>query len=144
VPSHDIDLPRGPVGGVVLHYDLLRPYRRSIRTFARDPRCDLIKCADRVTFITLMPPIATLMKRLETNELSGRTSRGAKRQRHLAERYEDPRFLEAWYQAWMDYTAAYKAKTARHLLYHADGGRETIDDARNWKKAYAKAAARTP
>ncbi len=141
VHGHDIELPRGKVGGVIVHYDLLRPYRRSIRTFARDPRCDLIKVADEVTFITLMPPAGVLQARLAKNELSGFAGRSRKRQAHLAERYKDPSFLESWYEAWMEYTAGYKGKTKSHVVYFAEGDKETVSPASQWRKRYRQIAA---
>jgi SAM-dependent methyltransferase len=138
VHGHDIDLPRGQVEGAVVHYDLLRPYRRSIRTFARDPRCDLMAVADKVTVITLMPKASALKKRIQDNELSGFTLKSRKRQKHLLERYEDAGFLRSWYQQWFDFVDSFGDKVAGNHIYVSDGESEAVEPAEGWQEVYQR------
>ena len=136
IHGHAIDLPRGRVDGVIVHYDLLRPYRRSIRTFERDPRCDLMSVADKVTVITLMPKPSVLKERIKKNELSGFTLKSRKRQKHLLGRYDDPSFLKSWYGQWFEFVAKIGKRLAGNFVYVSDGSGEDIRLAKSWKSIY--------
>ncbi len=136
IHGHDIDLPGGRVDGAIVHYDLLRPYRRSIRTFDRDPRNDLMAVADKVTVITLMPPLKVLKERLIKNELSGFNLKSRKRQKHILKRYEDPGFLKSWYGQWFEFTDGFGDRIVGNHVYVSHGDTETIVPAADWQALF--------
>ena len=51
---------------LILHYDILRPHRRSAKTHARDEVMDVLRCARRVTFVTLWRPPELLRRSYES------------------------------------------------------------------------------
>lgn len=137
VHTHDIDLPAGRSDRALVHYDVLRPFHRSIRAFNRDPRCDLLDVAEKTSVITLMSDPATLRRQLLS--AAGAASPGAlsKRHREIHERYGDPRFLRTWYESWFSYLQRYagKMQVNRVLVRGADGS-ERLIDAAEWRGAY--------
>ena len=69
-------LPDHYIEGLVLHYDLLRPYTTGTHSYERDQALDLLHCAEKVTVVTLKPPREQLIRQLQESELAG--SRPAK------------------------------------------------------------------
>lgn len=53
------------VDRLIFHYDILRPRRGGARTYARDEALDVLRCAERVSVLTLTAPLATLVGRVE-------------------------------------------------------------------------------
>jgi SAM-dependent methyltransferase len=101
VSADKIDaLPSGSLDTVVLHYDLLRPFDRSMQSHWRDPVFDVLGCANEVTVINLFNNRADLQERITNAELS--KSSPQRRHFHILKQYENPDFLPAWYEAWLD------------------------------------------
>jgi 2-polyprenyl-3-methyl-5-hydroxy-6-metoxy-1,4-benzoquinol methylase len=57
------------IEGLVLHYDILRPYARGTQDFNRDQTLDLIQCAKKVTVIVLETELSILEKQLFEGEI---------------------------------------------------------------------------
>lgn len=57
------------IDGLVLHYDILRPYARGTQEFNRDQTLDLIQCAAKVTVIVLKTDISVLQRQLFEGEI---------------------------------------------------------------------------
>jgi SAM-dependent methyltransferase len=133
-------LPTGPLDEVVLHYDVLRPYRRSIKTYARDPRCDFLEAADRITFITLMSPAHVLRRRLGANGAGSlwRGKRMSRRHRDLYDRYDEPAFLEGWYAQWFEFCGRFADRTGNNLLLIGDDSNARTAPAEAWREEYAR------
>ena len=132
-------LPTGPIDGLVHHYDFLRPYRRSIKTYSRDPRCDFFEVADRITLVTLMSPSEVLRRRLLSSrkKAAWRSSRLSARHRDLYERYGEPEFLRGWYEQWFAFCDRYADRISDNLLLIGDEEGSRIAPAKQWREEYA-------
>jgi 2-polyprenyl-3-methyl-5-hydroxy-6-metoxy-1,4-benzoquinol methylase len=127
--ASDVDsLPAGPLDTVVYHYDLLRPFRRSVRTHARDPAFHLLSSADRVTLITLANRPEVLGQRIVDTELSRSWFREKARHRDLQRRYQSPGFLLEWYDAWLTATAPYLEDQGSSYLVVTDDDYPVLAD----------------
>ncbi len=71
-------LPDYYLEGLVLHYDLLRPYSTGTHSYERDQALDLLHCADQVTVVTIKPPREQLIRQLQESELSVSSSARAR------------------------------------------------------------------
>ncbi|MGQ0486446.1 MAG: methyltransferase domain-containing protein [Hyphomicrobiales bacterium] len=137
VHGHEIDLPRGRTERVLVHYDLLRPYRRSIRAFNRDPRCDLLSVAEKTSVITAMVAPGLLTQQLLEASGAAAPSGLGKRHKDIYERYADREFLAAWYESWFAYLGRHQDKMAVNKVLVRDGsGSERIIPASDWRAAY--------
>lgn len=133
-------LPPGHHDDVVLHYDLLRPYRRSIKTYARDPRCDFFEAARRITVVTLMSPRDVLRRRLGTGGAGSLWRKGRMSQRHgeLYERYDEVGFLQEWYGRWFEFCDRFADRTSDNLLLISDEEGSRIAPAKTWQEEHAR------
>jgi hypothetical protein len=133
------DLPRGCLKGVVLHYDLLRPHLRSIRTFDRNPWCDFLRTAEQITIITLMSPGDVLRARLVKGELDHGRYKKSRKKRHteLFDRYATPDFLRQQYGLWFEYCKRY-LNIRRNLRLISDDRNRRIASADNWEAEFEK------
>lgn len=82
--SHLDDVSVDGAQGVILHYDLLRPYGRSTVTFRRDEALDLLGSARKVTVVTLLVSPSRLQQQLWNSELAPGTTRRWTARRILA------------------------------------------------------------
>ena len=133
-------LPKGPIDGLVLHYDLLRPHRRSMKTYSRDPRCDFLEVADNITVVTQMSPPEVLRRRLVASRKKApwRSTRLSARHRELHERYGEPEFLQGWYERWFDFCDRFADRISDNLLLISDEDRSRIAPAKEWREEYAR------
>ena len=110
------------VDRLILHYDILRPHRRSAKTHARDEVMDALCCARRVTFVTLWRPPDLLRRSFESQPVSFATRAGwffeGRRRRKLLQEFADPRELTGHYRRWFEFT---RATQARHFVVSPDG-----------------------
>ena len=109
------------VDRLILHYDILRPHRRSAKTHARDEVMDVLRCAQRVTFVSLWRPPELLRRGFESEPVSFATRAGwlfeGRRRRKLLQEFADPRELMGHYQRWFAFTSATQA---RHFVVSPD------------------------
>ncbi len=125
--ANHLDEPSEPVRShAILHYDIMRPFFRSTRVYARDEAMDLLSCADKVTFVTVLTPSSVLSKQIEVAELSRKKD---SRKLRIREMYKDPKAVRGVYDAWIDFT---RPHADEHLLARAlpEGGYELIDAAK--------------
>ena len=61
-----------PLEGLLLHYDLLRPYTAKTHDYNRDQILDLIDCSEQLTVFTIIPEKNQLINQLVNNELGGK------------------------------------------------------------------------
>ncbi|MBN2406647.1 MAG: methyltransferase domain-containing protein [Elusimicrobia bacterium] len=55
--------------GIILHYDFLRPYGRSAKTHDRDEALDILKNAEKISFLTIYSDPSKLRKQLMNGEI---------------------------------------------------------------------------
>jgi 2-polyprenyl-3-methyl-5-hydroxy-6-metoxy-1,4-benzoquinol methylase len=108
------DMPKGPLGHVIFHYVTLRPFDRSLRTYARDPAMSMVAASSNVTVLTLDPPREKLLEQIVTANPGA-----SKRHMRLAQLYREPGFIERWHDLWLAHVAGIVG--ARHLLVDPSG-----------------------
>jgi hypothetical protein len=106
-------LPRGHHSHVVLHYDMLRPFETSLHDYERDLAVDLIRVAQRITFLTIYADPERLQQQITASEIDSR-SPGKQSHRHLRIRefYRDPGFIASWYSRWLEFCETFREKTS--------------------------------
>ena len=124
-------LPGGEQEHVILHYDMLRPFDRSLRTYERDPACDLLQIADKISFLTIVTDSARLRDQLANHKVSRRKGLWAviakpnvklnKRHHKLLALYEEPSFLQDRYREWFEFCAKVAEKTDSHTFVENQG-----------------------
>lgn len=87
-----------PLGHIVMHYDILRPFGRAIRTHERDPVLSILKSAKKVRVLTLKATSERLVDQITTGELED-----SPRHQKIKELYSDLDFLNRWYKYWNDF-----------------------------------------
>ncbi len=112
------------VDRLILHYDILRPHRRSAKTHARDEVMDVLRCAQRVTFVTLWRPPELLRRSYESHPVSfsmrsGWFFEGRRRQKLLKE-FADPQELVGHHRRWFAFASG---AGSRHFVVSPDGER---------------------
>jgi len=129
---------------LILHYDILRPHRRSAKTHARDEVMDVLGCARRVTFVTLWRPPEPLRRRFKAHPVSLSTRAGwffeGRRRRKLLREFKDPEELAGHYRRWFEFTAATRA---RHFLVSPDA-EPRLASLEEWRRSPQGAAAAGP
>lgn len=108
---------------LIYHYDLLRPFDRPLHSHGRDPAFHLLSSTNRITLITLTNSGAILRERLQAPDARPSGTKARKRHDIVLGQYENPNFLAAWYDAWLDAAARYMGREAdsSHLVV-TDGG----------------------
>jgi len=106
---------------MLLHYDILRPHRRSAKTHARDEVMDVLRCAQRVSFVTLWRSPELLRRSYESEPVSLLTRAGwrfeGRRRRKVLQELEDPKEMVGHYRRWFDFTGGVNA---RHFVVLPD------------------------
>jgi len=107
---------------LILHYDILRPHRRSAKTHARDEVMDVLGCARRVTFVTLWRPPESLRRHFKAQPVSLPTRAGwfleGRRRQKLLREFADPQALTGHYRRWFEFAAA---TGSSHFVVSPDG-----------------------
>jgi 2-polyprenyl-3-methyl-5-hydroxy-6-metoxy-1,4-benzoquinol methylase len=122
--ANHLDEPSEPLRThAILHYDIMRPYFRSTRVHARDEAMDILSCADKVSFVTVLTPASRLRQQIEAAELSRKKD---SRKLRIHEMYANPAAVRGVYDAWIAYT---KPRAHEHILARAlpGGGYELMD-----------------
>jgi predicted kinase len=136
VSAGEIDsLCEGPISTLVYHYDLMRPFNRSIESHDRDPAFHLLSCAKRITRITLAADHNVLR-----NRVLGRKGRRKPRDRKslLVQQYENPTFLADWYEAWLEATDRHMVQIGdRSIFLLSDGGYAHLPDRASLLRLFA-------
>jgi hypothetical protein len=112
-------LPCGPIGTVVYHYDLLRPFYHTFVSHSRDPAFQLLSCSARTTVITLAVPAPILRQRTQERRTRGK-ARGLDplgRWKLFGMHYNDPMFLADWYALWFSSVERY-ARRPQDRTFH--------------------------
>ncbi len=123
---HADELPTGPIDTLLYHYDILRPFKRSIQSHRRDPALSLLDCARKVTIIDLLCEPGELRKRLEASKLGRFLVK--KRNRALYDRYQQPEFLKSWYRSWIDATSAQHRTPPGRFIVRTDRDYSELPD----------------
>ncbi|MFO0687856.1 MAG: class I SAM-dependent methyltransferase [Myxococcota bacterium] len=129
--AFDLIEPRSPyVDTVLFHYDILRPFRRSAHVHARDEALDVLRTADEVTVLTILPEADELVRRFDRAIIDPKRRfgmiRGGRRKLEVREILSDPARLSQWYETWFEYCRS-RGIDSRVLL--ADEGKriENVD-----------------
>ena len=89
---------------MIVRYDLLRPRFTFLHGIERDPVLDVLKTAQRATFVTIFAPPDKLREQL----LSADRGKLSKRHKRMYEHYKRAVGLEEDYQRWFDYTERFE------------------------------------
>jgi hypothetical protein len=87
--------PTEPLGHVLFHYDILRPFGRALRTHERDPVLSLLTSARQVNVLTIKTSSERLIEQITTGE-----PEASPRHQKIKKLYGDPEFLKRWYGSW--------------------------------------------
>ncbi len=133
--ANHIDDPDIPYRSHLLfHYDILRPFLRSTRTYERDEALEIIDCAKRVTFLTVLTPPARLREQITVGEIEKRSTFFRKpSQRHLRIRdlYADPVKVQRAYETWRTFVGK---RNFEHWMIEAQpDGSHRLFPAADWK-----------
>ncbi len=141
IPANkSMPLPVGRIDGLVHHYDLLRPHGRSIKTYARDPRCDFFEVAASITVVTMMSPSDVLRRRLVASRKKAlwRGTRLSERHRELYERYGEAGFLQDWYEQWFHFCDGFADRMKENVLLINDDSNSRFASAKDWRVEFAR------
>jgi SAM-dependent methyltransferase len=131
------DLPPGAHDHVLLHYDVLRPYKRSLRTHDRDPATSILECAEKVSIFTIMATPDRMRQQLRSGEIVTKAFwRRPRRHLDLLEQYAQPNFLHEWYAAWFKFCDRHKARVVKNVVVENDGDYR-FHPAESWRAIYA-------
>jgi SAM-dependent methyltransferase len=139
-------LPLGELDHVVLHYDLLHPFMRSLRSYDRDPVLSIFDVAERITFLTVMAPQQRLRNQIHQRELAAPSIARKfipmlrKRTESIHERYADQSFLEDWYRAWFEFCTKRTHDRIAGNIVVLNKGDYSYHPADNWKRLLAEQA----
>jgi hypothetical protein len=100
----------GPIGRLVLHYDILRPYHKRFASYDVDPGASVLGCAEEITFLTLRTTPERLLAQLD-RRIASRERPREERFRKLRRFYADDRFLAAWYDHWLSFVEGFNSVT---------------------------------
>lgn len=104
---------------ILFHYDLMRPWGTSMRSYNRDPSLDLFEVAEKISVVTLVCPQNALLDRHDAVVEKG--SGANKRHNKLQKNYRRQDFVDRWYRAWFDRLDRYKGKIVNsHVLVSDD------------------------
>jgi len=99
---------------LILHYDILRPHRRSAKTHARDEVMDVLRCAQQISFVTLWRPPELLRRAYESEPVPFWVRAGyrfeGRRRRKLLQEFTDPQELIGHYRRWFEFTQGTRAR----------------------------------
>lgn len=93
---------------ILFHYDLMRPWGTSMRSYNRDPSLDLLKVAEKISVVTLVCPQNALLERHGAVVDKGKGAN--KRHNKLLKNYQRRDFVDRWYRAWFDRLDDYREK----------------------------------
>jgi 2-polyprenyl-3-methyl-5-hydroxy-6-metoxy-1,4-benzoquinol methylase len=134
--AHVKNLPGGRVDRALMHYDLLRPWGRSIKAYGRDPGADVFAEAERLDVLTLMVEPNRLRDQLARAELSGAKGRKRRRQAEAHARYADPAFLLGWYDQWFAFLERFGHNLGSNLLVVRRSHEDEVLPASGWRAIY--------
>jgi 2-polyprenyl-3-methyl-5-hydroxy-6-metoxy-1,4-benzoquinol methylase len=103
-----------PLKHVILHYDILRPFDRALRTHDRDPVLSFLSTAKNVNILTIKPSSERLIEQITSGE-----PKSSERHQKIKHLYLDPEFLSRWYGSWEDFIK--KIPNARCLTIDNNG-----------------------
>jgi hypothetical protein len=129
------DVREPAVERMILHYDLLRPHRRSAKTHARDEVMDVLRCAQRLAFVTLWRPPASLRRRFQEHAVPLRTRAGlafeGRRRRKILRELADPAEILGHYRRWLAFT---KTQPGPHVVVSPEG-EPRLSELAAWERA---------
>jgi SAM-dependent methyltransferase len=99
---------RARIDRLLLHYDILRPWRRPARYHRRVEGLDVLDCSDRVRVVTLLARPDVLLNRVEQRLETVSTNQEKRRRRllDLRELYRRPRLVARLVLEWFEYLAS--------------------------------------
>jgi SAM-dependent methyltransferase len=129
---------------LILHYDILRPHRRSAKTHARDEVMDVLGCARRVTFVTLSRPPEQLRRSFKAEPVPLATRAGwffeGRRRRKLLREFKNPQEIRGHYQRWFEFTAT---TGSRHFVVSPDA-EPRVTSLEQWRRSQQGGGAAGP
>jgi hypothetical protein len=122
---------------LILHYDILRPHRRSAKTHARDEVMDVLGCAAQRSFATLWRAPEALRSRFQAHPVPWHTRAGwlfeGRRRRKLLREFKDPQEIEGHYRRWFEFA---EKTGSRHVVVspEAEARLASLDE---WRRSHA-------
>ncbi|HXV25480.1 MAG TPA: methyltransferase domain-containing protein [Alphaproteobacteria bacterium] len=117
---------------VIWHYDFLRPYYRTSKTYERDEALEALTCAEKVTVITVWTPPERLRAQFFRSEIERRGKKRRSPASHhlkILKQYEDDRRVLGLYKAWFAYV---QGRAAEHLVVTLDETGLTVRTPMEW------------
>ena len=108
------------VDTLIFHYDIVRPFRRSAKTYYRDEALDLLDTAENIVILTLYTPPDILRRQYEKTKISskmkqGKRAKDKKRYLKVLQFYADNHQIYEFYNTWINFWQARKPN-ANHLI----------------------------
>jgi hypothetical protein len=123
---------------LILHYDILRPHRRSAKTHARDEVMDVLGCSAQRSFATLWRPPDALRRRFQAHPVPWHTRAGwlfeGRRRSKLLKEFKDPRELEGHYRRWFEFA---EGAGGRHWVVSPDA-EPRLASLQDWRRAHSR------
>ncbi len=114
----------GPIDELILHYDILKPHHKGLRSHLADPATTTLSYAESIAFLTLRTTpdrlAAQLDSRISAHEQSPRKPRRLQQLRSLAAHYQDNGFAADWYERWFRFVDLHRQVTTGNHLVEAD------------------------
>jgi len=145
-PTHSLLRAMRPLPGLVLHYDIMRPYSLGYGRYEDDPALSILDDAEHIVVVSLLPPVERLVRQFLAREddtrarksaraltalrykLLGRDAKALKRgQAALLTQYRTPGWIDGWYRRWLDYLTTVSARRPNVRSVASEGLAEVPD-----------------
>jgi 2-polyprenyl-3-methyl-5-hydroxy-6-metoxy-1,4-benzoquinol methylase len=134
-------LPLGRQEHVVLHYDILHPYMRSLRSYGRDSVLSIFDSAERISFLTIMTARDQLQEQFHRRELENLSLLRKvlpvlrRRTERIYNDYAGNSFLRGWYRFWFEYCATKsRGRLARNLIVENNRSGYVYHAGEHWRQ----------
>lgn len=118
---------------VIWHYDFLRPYYRTSKTYERDEALEALDCAEKVTIVTVWTPPERLRSQFFRSEIERHGKKRRSPESHhlrIQKRYQDERKILDLYRAWFSFA---RGRASEHLVVTLDQDQLAICTPEEWE-----------
>jgi len=120
---------------VLFHYNFLNPYVSAARIAEHDENLDILRCARRLSFLTLWATPERLVRQITKSEIEGGPfHRPAKRHVMLREEYRDPAKVLGHYDTWIDFV---ERQGGTHFVVEQEDGPVRLLSVPQWRELVA-------
>jgi len=119
---------------LILHYDILRPFWRSLVTINRDPAIRIFDVCERLRFVTIMPCPTQLRRQYQLAMTTER--RIDERKEKIGEAYSSSAFLKGWYAAWFSLLERLAPRTVMNEILVSTGHGFRVVSGATWQDVF--------